>query len=116
MNIIFNCQIIINLLIIQVHFRSGVGGDAKVSDTAKEIAKELDQLLGHVKEQTVTLEQCLGQLDQYQQVTTILGLSIYNETNPCFIVVFSGNSASSSTNHQRRATAACGDGTYLFAA
>ncbi|KAJ4429798.1 hypothetical protein ANN_22002 [Periplaneta americana] len=51
----------------QLHFRSGVGGDSKVSEAAEEILKELDQLTGVVKEQSATLESCLTQLDQYQQ-------------------------------------------------
>ncbi|XP_063222936.1 muscle-specific protein 300 kDa isoform X4 [Bacillus rossius redtenbacheri] len=52
---------------LQVHFRSGVGGDTKVTESAAEILKELDQLCDVVKEQTSGLETCLAQLDQYQQ-------------------------------------------------
>ncbi|KAJ8895767.1 hypothetical protein PR048_001105 [Dryococelus australis] len=52
---------------LQVHFRSGVGGDAKVTESAEEILKELDQLHDVVKEQSTSLETCLAQLDQYQQ-------------------------------------------------
>jgi nesprin-1 len=51
-----------------LHFRSGVGGDSKVTEAAEEIIKELDQLTGVVKEQSASLEACLAQLDQYQQV------------------------------------------------
>lgn len=54
----------------QLHFRSGVGGDSKVTEAAEEIIKELDQLTGVVKEQASSLETSLAQLDQYQQVTS----------------------------------------------
>ncbi|PSN34718.1 hypothetical protein C0J52_20229 [Blattella germanica] len=50
-----------------LHFRSGVGGDSKVSETAQEILQELDQLAAIVKEQCCTLESCIAQVDQYQQ-------------------------------------------------
>nr|CAD7256631.1 unnamed protein product [Timema shepardi] len=52
---------------LQVHFRSGVGGDSKVTEAAQEILKELDQFHEVVKEQSNTLDTCLLQLDQYQQ-------------------------------------------------
>ncbi|KDR09331.1 hypothetical protein L798_01015 [Zootermopsis nevadensis] len=52
---------------LQLHFRSGVGGDSKVTEAAEEIIKELDQLTGVVKEQASSLETSLAQLDQYQQ-------------------------------------------------
>lgn len=53
---------------LQVHFRSGVGGDSRVLEAADELNAELDVLNGTVKEQTASLEACLAQLDQYQQV------------------------------------------------
>nr|CAD7395228.1 unnamed protein product [Timema cristinae] len=52
---------------LQVHFRSGVGGDSKVTEAAQEILKELDQFHEVMKEQSNTLDTCLLQLDQYQQ-------------------------------------------------
>nr|CAD7455197.1 unnamed protein product [Timema tahoe] len=52
---------------LQVHFRSGVGGDSKVTEAAQEILKELDQFHEVVKEQSNTLDTCLMQLEQYQQ-------------------------------------------------
>lgn len=51
----------------QVHFRSGVGGDFRVTAAAEELLKELDQVLAVVKEQHNTLEGCLAQVEQYQQ-------------------------------------------------
>lgn len=54
---------------LQVHFRSGVGGgDSKVVEAADELITELDALNDTVKDQTTSLEACLAQLDQYQQV------------------------------------------------
>lgn len=52
----------------QLHFRAGVIGDSKITEAAEEIIRELDQLTGVVKEQMASLEACLAQLDQYQQV------------------------------------------------
>ncbi|OXU29764.1 hypothetical protein TSAR_015301, partial [Trichomalopsis sarcophagae] len=52
---------------LQVHFRSGIGGDSRVVEAADEILAELDVLNETVKEQTASLEACLAQLDQYQQ-------------------------------------------------
>jgi nesprin-1 len=62
-----------------LHFRSGVGGDSKVTEDAEEIIKELDQLTGIVKEQAASLEACLAQVDQYQQVTYILTHSMVQD-------------------------------------
>jgi nesprin-1 len=52
----------------QLHFRNGVIGDSKITEDAEEIIRELDQLTEDVKEQMASLEACLAQLDQYQQV------------------------------------------------
>ncbi|XP_032455805.1 nesprin-1 isoform X11 [Nasonia vitripennis] len=52
---------------LQVHFRSGIGGDSRVVEAADEILAELDVLNETFKEQTASLEACLAQLDQYQQ-------------------------------------------------
>ncbi|KAJ9594435.1 hypothetical protein L9F63_014160, partial [Diploptera punctata] len=60
-------KITISVEKLQVHFRSGIGGDTKVSESVKEIIEELDQLSAVVKEQSSTLETCLSQVDQYQQ-------------------------------------------------
>lgn len=53
---------------LQVHFRSGIGGDNRISETADEMINELNSLNDVVKEQTNSLEACLAQIDQYQQV------------------------------------------------
>lgn len=54
---------------LQVHFRSGIGGDRTVVAAAEDILQELDQLLGTIKEQVSNFEECIAQLDQYQQVS-----------------------------------------------
>ncbi|XP_059468655.1 muscle-specific protein 300 kDa isoform X2 [Neocloeon triangulifer] len=63
---------------LQVHFRGGVGGDAKVSEQAAEIIQELGQLLAVVKEQAATLEKCLDQIEKYQQEIQQLRQQIIN--------------------------------------
>lgn len=55
---------------LQVHFRSGIGGDSRVVEAADELIAELEVLNETVKEQTASLETCLAQLDHYQQVRT----------------------------------------------
>ncbi|XP_012271233.1 nesprin-1 isoform X8 [Orussus abietinus] len=52
---------------LQVHFRSGVGGDNKVAEAAQDLIRDLNVLKDSVKEQTTSLETCLLQIDQYQQ-------------------------------------------------
>lgn len=61
---------------LQVHFRSGVGGDRTVVAAAEDILQELDQLLGTVKEQAANFEECIAQLDQYQQVRKKIGRKV----------------------------------------
>lgn len=53
---------------LQVHFRSGIGGDSRIGETVDELLAELDNLNTNVREQTTALEACLAQIDQYQQV------------------------------------------------
>lgn len=52
---------------LRVHFRSGIGGDKKISEIAEELLSELDVLYKTVTEETASLELCLDQIDQYQQ-------------------------------------------------
>lgn len=53
---------------LQVHFKTGIGGDNKIAETADDMINELNLLNDTVKEQTASLESCLTQIDQYQQV------------------------------------------------
>lgn len=63
-------KISISMEKLQVHFRSGIGGDSRIGETVDELLAELDNLHANVKEQTTALEGCLAQIDQYQQVRT----------------------------------------------
>ncbi|XP_054006700.1 muscle-specific protein 300 kDa isoform X2 [Hylaeus anthracinus] len=60
-------KISISMEKLQVHFRSGIGGDSRIGDTVDELLDELDGLHSTVKEQTTSLEACLAQIDRYQQ-------------------------------------------------
>ncbi|KZC10894.1 Nesprin-1 [Dufourea novaeangliae] len=60
-------KISISMEKLQVHFRSGIGGDSRIGETVDELLAELDSLHGTVKEQATSLEACLTQIDQYQQ-------------------------------------------------
>lgn len=62
-------KITISVEKLEVHFRSGIGGDNRVKDTADDLIAELNALHTTVKEQTSSLEVCLAQIDQYQQVS-----------------------------------------------
>ncbi|XP_075225316.1 muscle-specific protein 300 kDa isoform X2 [Lycorma delicatula] len=52
---------------LQVHFKSGIGGDVKVKENADELVKELNSLDELVKEQCTALDATLAQIDKYQQ-------------------------------------------------
>lgn len=62
-------KITISVEKLEVHFRSGIGGDNRVKETAEDLIAELNALHSTVKEQTSALEVCLAQIDQYQQVS-----------------------------------------------
>jgi septal ring factor EnvC (AmiA/AmiB activator) len=50
----------------QLHFRSGIGGDARVTQSAQDLLKELDDLNRTIKEQSGKLEAAIAQVEQYQ--------------------------------------------------
>lgn len=54
---------------LEVHFKSGLVADTKINENADEITSELSALNEIVKEQASSLESCLVQIDQYQQVS-----------------------------------------------
>lgn len=62
-------KITISVEKLEVHFRSGIVGDNRVKNTADDLIAELNSLHNTVKEQTTSLEACLAQIDQYQQVS-----------------------------------------------
>nr|XP_022915902.1 nesprin-1 isoform X7 [Onthophagus taurus] len=51
---------------LQIHFRSGIGGDAKIAHAAQELLDELDQLNVVIKDQSKQLEVSIAQVDRYQ--------------------------------------------------
>ena len=69
---------------LQVHFRSGIGGDSRVSEAAEELLGELDLLLNTVKDQTAALEACLHQIDQYQQVSSLSKKKLDTKQEDCY--------------------------------
>ncbi|XP_072386756.1 muscle-specific protein 300 kDa isoform X12 [Diabrotica undecimpunctata] len=52
---------------LQVHFRSGIESDSKVTESAEELLIELDQLAQVIKTQSTELETAIAQVDNYQQ-------------------------------------------------
>lgn len=95
-------KITISVEKLEVHFRSGIGGDNRVRNAADDLIAELNALHSTVKEQTSSLEVCLAQIDQYQQVSglgkgsidhqsfTILFFSLSSRAKDGFVFV-SGN-------------------------
>lgn len=71
-------KIAISVEKLEVHFRSGIGGDNRVKETADDLIAELNALHTTVKEQTTSLEVCLAQIDQYQQVSEIGGSYVFS--------------------------------------
>lgn len=51
---------------LQLHFRSGIGGDNRITQAAKDLLQELDDLNVSIKEQTAKLEEATSQVEQYQ--------------------------------------------------
>lgn len=50
----------------QLHFRSGVQSDSKVTESAEDLVRELDELDSLVREQVAQLEAAIAQVDKYQ--------------------------------------------------
>lgn len=72
---------------IKVHFRAGIGGDTKISETAQSIINELDELAALVKVKTGSLERTLEQLEQYQQQQQSLRQKIMHEEQQLRLVL-----------------------------
>lgn len=71
----------------QVHFRSGIGGDSKITETAYGIINDLDQLSNYVKDNTGSLEQSLAQLEKYQLQIQALRQKIIQEEQQLRLVL-----------------------------
>lgn len=48
-----------------MHFRSGIGGDSKVTEAAEELVVELDDFDKFVRDQINNLETSIAQVEQY---------------------------------------------------
>lgn len=51
---------------LQLHFRSGIGGDSKVTEAAEALIEDLEQLNQTIKDQSSQLETAIAQVDRYQ--------------------------------------------------
>ncbi|XP_044734627.1 nesprin-1 [Chrysoperla carnea] len=51
---------------LQVHFKSGIGGDTKITDEANALINELEGVHTEINKEIKNLEECLEQLEQYQ--------------------------------------------------
>lgn len=78
-------KITISVEKLELHFRSGIGGDNRVRNAADDLIAELNALHNTVKEQTSSLEVCLAQIDQYQQVSGLGKVSIDHKS---FTILF----------------------------
>lgn len=64
---------------LEVHFRSGIGGDPRLAENVDELLKVLDELNVLVKTKTISLEETLNQIDIYQQQMQQLRQKIIQE-------------------------------------
>lgn len=71
----------------KVHFRSGIGGDSKITETAYAILHDLDELNQLVKSKNANLEQALSQLEDYQQQMQNLRQKIIHEEQQLRLVL-----------------------------
>lgn len=62
-----------------MHFRAGIGGDTKISETAGQIIRELDDLAAIVRTKITSLEASLTQIEQYQRLQQQLRQKIMHE-------------------------------------
>lgn len=62
-----------------MHFRAGIGGDTKISETAGQIISELDDLASSVRNKISSLEASLTQIEQYQRLQQQLRQKIMHE-------------------------------------
>lgn len=70
-----------------MHFRSGIGGDTKITETAYDIINELDELNKLVRGKNTELEHSLSQLEEYQTQIQILRQKIIQEEQHLRVVM-----------------------------
>lgn len=71
----------------QVHFRSGIGGDSKITTTAYDIIANLESLESMVKQKAQNLEESLSQVDEYQKQIQELRKQIIREEQQLRLVM-----------------------------
>lgn len=62
-----------------MHFRAGIGGDTKISETAGQILRELDDLAANIRNKITNLEVSLTQIENYQRVQQQLRQKVMHE-------------------------------------
>jgi len=72
---------------LQVHFRSGIGGDSRITETAYEIIHDLDELNNNVKQKSSELDKSLAQLEDYQLQMQALRQKIIQEEQQLRLVL-----------------------------
>lgn len=70
-----------------MHFRSGIGGDSKITATAYDIIAELEKLEETVKSMEQNLEASLNQIDEYQKQIQELRKRILQEEQQLRLVM-----------------------------
>lgn len=70
-----------------MHFRSGIGGDSKITTTAYDIIANLESLETIIKEKAQNLEASLSQIDKYQQQIQDLRKRILKEEQQLRLVL-----------------------------
>lgn len=70
-----------------MHFRSGIGGDSKITTTAYNIIADLEALEAVVKDKAHNLESSLSQIDDYQKQIQELRQRILQEEQQLRLVM-----------------------------
>lgn len=83
-----------------MHFRSGIGGDSKITSTAHSIIADLERLEAIVRNKAQDLEASLSQIDEYQKEIQELRKRILQEEQQLRLVM----SPTYLPNNQEKAT------------
>lgn len=70
-----------------MHFRSGIGGDSKITSSAYEIISNLEGLEAVIKKKAQNLEASLSQIDEYQKQIQDLRKRILQEEQQLRLVM-----------------------------
>lgn len=75
------------IIYLQVHFRSGIGGDSNITASVYKIIADLDALEAIIKNKTHDLEVSLSQIDEYQKQILELRKQILQEEQQLRLVM-----------------------------